>query len=156
MTRLYRSRTDKKLFGVCGGIAEMLDVDSTLLRLIVIVTTVCSGGMVAVLYFLAGIVIPQEDGVNSSSAYTWSNFSQPSAQSSQRQWRGSFGCAHREGSRHHTTTQADTPLTHPSQSSQTKKQDDLDALMREVEAKALRNEIEELKQKLSKFEKGEG
>ncbi|MBQ6847973.1 MAG: PspC domain-containing protein, partial [Clostridia bacterium] len=31
--RLYKSRTDKKLDGVCGGIAEYFNIDSTLIRL---------------------------------------------------------------------------------------------------------------------------
>ena len=34
MKKLYRSRRDKKLFGLCGGLAEMLNVDATLLRIL--------------------------------------------------------------------------------------------------------------------------
>lgn len=63
MTRLYRSHTDKKLFGLCGGLAETLGVDSTLLRLIVVVTAVFSGGVVIPLYLLASFVIPKEPGL---------------------------------------------------------------------------------------------
>ena len=33
MKKLYLSNTDKKIFGVCGGIAEAYDIDPTLLRL---------------------------------------------------------------------------------------------------------------------------
>ena len=34
--RLYRSRKERMLFGVCGGVAEYFDVDPTLVRLIVV------------------------------------------------------------------------------------------------------------------------
>ncbi len=60
MTKLYRSRTDSKLFGLCGGLAQMINVDSTLLRVIVVVTAFFSGGTVIPLYFIACLVIPKE------------------------------------------------------------------------------------------------
>ncbi len=34
MKKLYKSRTDRKINGVCGGIAQYLDVDSTIIRCI--------------------------------------------------------------------------------------------------------------------------
>ena len=37
MKKLYRSRTNKKIAGVCGGIGEITDTDPTVIRLIVIV-----------------------------------------------------------------------------------------------------------------------
>ncbi|WP_127580252.1 PspC domain-containing protein [Paenibacillus koleovorans] len=60
MNKLYRSRTDSKLFGLCGGLAQMINVDSTLLRVIVIITAFFSGGTVIPLYFIACLVIPKE------------------------------------------------------------------------------------------------
>lgn len=59
MTRLYRSRTDKKLFGVCGGIAQNLGVDSTLVRLAVVLLIVFTG-IPLVLYFLMAVIMPKE------------------------------------------------------------------------------------------------
>jgi len=41
--RLYRSDTDKKLVGVCGGIGVYFEVDSTLIRLSWVVLTVLTG-----------------------------------------------------------------------------------------------------------------
>ena len=58
--RLYLSK-DKKLSGVCGGIAEYFDVDSSLVRLAWIVMTVITGvipGIIA--YIIAAIVVPKE------------------------------------------------------------------------------------------------
>ena len=58
--RLYLSSTDKKIAGVCGGVAEYFEVDSTLIRLAWIVLTVITAiipGIIA--YIIAAIVIPQ-------------------------------------------------------------------------------------------------
>ena len=59
--QLTLSATDKKLAGVCGGIAEYLDVDSTVVRLIWVALSVVPGGFVggALAYFLAWIIIPK-------------------------------------------------------------------------------------------------
>jgi len=43
MRRLYRSQTNKKIAGICGGIGEMLDVDPTLIRLLAIVALFATG-----------------------------------------------------------------------------------------------------------------
>ena len=48
--KLYRSRKNKKLFGVCGGLAEYFDIDPTVLRLILALAVVCEGvGLIAAL-----------------------------------------------------------------------------------------------------------
>ncbi|MGD8189749.1 PspC domain-containing protein [Brevibacillus ginsengisoli] len=59
MSRLYRSRTDKKLFGVCGGLARIMDVDSTLVRLAVVLLIVFTG-IPLLLYFLMALIMPKE------------------------------------------------------------------------------------------------
>jgi phage shock protein C len=56
--RLYLSTTDKKLSGLCGGIAEYFDADSGIVRLAWIIFTVLTGiipGIIA--YMIAAIVI---------------------------------------------------------------------------------------------------
>ncbi|HPT84146.1 MAG TPA: PspC domain-containing protein [Limnochordia bacterium] len=56
--RLYRSR-DRKIGGVCGGIAEYLNVDPTIVRLIWAVLALFYGtGILA--YILAWIIIPEQ------------------------------------------------------------------------------------------------
>ena len=56
--KLYKSSKDKKLDGVCAGIAEYLDVDSTLIRLAWILFTVLGGaGILA--YIIAALVMPR-------------------------------------------------------------------------------------------------
>ena len=55
--RLYRSETDKMLLGVCGGIGDYLNVDSTVIRLLWAIL-VCTGpGILA--YIAAAIIIPK-------------------------------------------------------------------------------------------------
>lgn len=61
MKKLYKSKTDKKLCGVCGGLAEHLNVDSTLIRLGVAFVTLCSVGLGIVAYIVAAIIIPDQE-----------------------------------------------------------------------------------------------
>ncbi len=57
MKKLYKSRTDKKLDGVCGGLGEYFAVDSTLIRLAWVAFSLAGGaGLLA--YIIAAIVIP--------------------------------------------------------------------------------------------------
>jgi len=57
--KLYKTRKDKKLDGVCGGIAEYFDIDPTLVRLAWILFTALGGsGIVA--YIVCAIVIPEK------------------------------------------------------------------------------------------------
>ncbi|SMP48117.1 PspC domain-containing protein [Anoxynatronum buryatiense] len=57
--RFYRSRTDKKLAGVCAGIANYFEIDPTLVRLIWIVFTF-AGGTGILAYIIAAIIMPEE------------------------------------------------------------------------------------------------
>lgn len=56
--RLYRSRRNRMLAGVCGGIAEYANIDPTIVRLIAVVLGCMGGGLLA--YIIAAIVIPNE------------------------------------------------------------------------------------------------
>ena len=56
--KLYRSRTDKKLFGVCGGFAEYFEIDATIIRLILALLVVFAGfGVLA--YLIAALIMPE-------------------------------------------------------------------------------------------------
>ncbi|WP_432401377.1 PspC domain-containing protein [Wukongibacter sp. M2B1] len=58
--RLYRSSTDVKIAGVCGGIAEYFDIDPTLVRLGWVIFTLM-GGAGIIGYFVAWLVMPTRD-----------------------------------------------------------------------------------------------
>jgi len=60
--KLYLSDTDKKLGGVCGGLAEYFDIDSTLVRIIWIISFFAYGiGFLP--YIICWAVIPREKNV---------------------------------------------------------------------------------------------
>ncbi|WP_103027324.1 PspC domain-containing protein [Salinibacter altiplanensis] len=58
--KLTRSRTDKKLMGVCGGIAEYLHLDPTLVRIAFVVGVIGSGGPFVLGYFALAFIMPKE------------------------------------------------------------------------------------------------
>lgn len=58
--RLFKSETDKKICGVCGGVAQYFNIDSTIVRLAWILFTALGGsGILA--YIIAAIVMPAEN-----------------------------------------------------------------------------------------------
>ena len=58
--RLYRSRKDRMLGGVCGGLAEYFEVDPTIIRLAWVILTLLSLGAGVIAYLIACIVIPEK------------------------------------------------------------------------------------------------
>jgi phage shock protein C len=57
--RLTRSRDDRWLGGVCGGIAAYAGIDPTLVRLIVVVGTILGFGSLLVAYLVAWVLMPE-------------------------------------------------------------------------------------------------
>jgi len=60
--RLYRLVYDKKIAGVCSGLAKFFDVDVTLVRLAVATGIVLSGGLGLLAYIAAWIIMPVDHG----------------------------------------------------------------------------------------------
>ena len=56
--KLYRSRTNKMLFGICGGLGDYLNVDPTVVRLIAVILGIVSIGVIA--YIIAALIIPEQ------------------------------------------------------------------------------------------------
>ncbi len=64
MKRLYLSKGDRKIFGICGGIGETYDLDPTLVRLGFILLCFATGILPMVLtYIIAWVIIPQKSAV---------------------------------------------------------------------------------------------
>ena len=59
MKKLYRSRKNRIIAGVCAGLAEYLQVDPTIVRLIYVVFTLFSMGAGILLYLLAWLMVPE-------------------------------------------------------------------------------------------------
>ncbi|WP_424769380.1 PspC domain-containing protein [Paenibacillus sp. sgz302251] len=152
LKKLYRSSRDKKLFGLCGGLAEMLNVDATLLRILLVVVTIFTSGAVILIYLIAGLVVPKEPPI-------YSNFGPNGYGGGYNAGLGGSGAGYG------TESQFGGPYKNPPQPQGTWSSTDagvnpaassqFDSMMDDLEKKALRREIEELKAKLAKYEKGD-
>ncbi|MDP9483622.1 MAG: PspC domain-containing protein, partial [Chloroflexota bacterium] len=60
--RLYRSRDERLLAGVAGGIAERFDLDPSLVRVLWVVLVFASGGLFLLLYIAMALVVPEAPG----------------------------------------------------------------------------------------------
>jgi phage shock protein C len=56
--RLKKSRIDKMVAGVCGGIAEYLGWDSTIVRIIFVIIVFSSFGTMVLIYFILALIMP--------------------------------------------------------------------------------------------------
>ncbi|MEO1023331.1 MAG: PspC domain-containing protein [Bacteroidota bacterium] len=57
--KLQKSRKDRMLSGVCGGFAEYLGWDSTLVRILFIILLISSIGTATLAYFILAVVMPE-------------------------------------------------------------------------------------------------
>jgi phage shock protein C len=57
--KLYRSKTNRQLAGVCGGLAEYFNLDVTLIRVLFVLLAVL-GGSGLVIYIAMWIIVPRE------------------------------------------------------------------------------------------------
>ena len=58
MKKLYRSVSDKKIAGVCGGLAEYLNMDATVIRVLWALLSFSGAGLLA--YIACALIIPEE------------------------------------------------------------------------------------------------
>ncbi|PKP21923.1 MAG: PspC family transcriptional regulator [Bacteroidetes bacterium HGW-Bacteroidetes-20] len=57
--RFLRSKTDRKIAGVCGGIAEYFNIDSTLIRVLFAIAVIMGGGGILI-YLITWILTPEQ------------------------------------------------------------------------------------------------
>lgn len=150
-SRLYRSRTDRKITGLCGGLADWMNMDANVLRVLVIIITFVLGGAPILIYILASIVIPKDPygdetydrfgrthGYDSygrpSRSYGGPTFERP-----ERNYRDAEYTNYQQGPKTGGAAQSG-----PS---------NIDDMMKDIEKKAMWKEIEELRAKVAQFEK---
>ncbi|UJF32847.1 PspC domain-containing protein [Paenibacillus hexagrammi] len=140
MSKLYRSRRDKKVTGLCGGLAEAMNVDATLLRLLVVITTFFTGGTVIFIYFIASLVIPKEPGFDPPPYDPYGTFGRHS-------YNGAYTPhpPHSGPSAMGASPYAGSYEPHA-------KSGGIDEMMKDIEKKALQREIEELRAKVARYE----
>jgi phage shock protein C len=61
--KLYRSRTDRKICGVCGGLAKYFDVDPTIIRVVAVASLFC-GLLGFCIYIIMAIIVPLEPEIS--------------------------------------------------------------------------------------------
>ena len=61
MKKLCKSKTDRKISGVCGGIAEYLNADPTLIRLAFLIVCGISKGTALLVYLAAALIMPEAE-----------------------------------------------------------------------------------------------
>ncbi len=155
MSRLYRSTRDKVMTGLAGGLSETLGIDSTLFRILLLVSIPFTGGAVIPVYFIAALVIPKEP--------THYNPFGPGPGAPGGPFDGPYSGRPEHGHGPHANgghgPYGRQPNYNPNfeknSASYSAQDSGLDAMMKDIEKKALQKEVEELKQKLSKYEKGE-
>lgn len=62
MKRLFKSTKDRKICGVCGGLAEYLNVDPSVIRILWVIFA-CMGGMGILAYFVCAVILPNDTEV---------------------------------------------------------------------------------------------
>lgn len=78
MKKLYLSRTDKKLTGLCGGVGEMFGIDPTIVRLLLVVVAIFSFGSAFLIYLAASFIVPKAptDEFIAGNPYRYNDFYQ--------------------------------------------------------------------------------
>ena len=66
--RLYRSRRDRVIAGVAGGVAERLNVDPALVRVVWALLVPLTGGLALLAYVVMALVVPEGDGYGAPTA----------------------------------------------------------------------------------------
>jgi phage shock protein PspC (stress-responsive transcriptional regulator) len=66
--KLMRSQSDRMLFGVCGGLADYLNIDTVLVRLFFVLFALSTGWGFLV-YILLGILMPEDKPVAKANAF---------------------------------------------------------------------------------------
>lgn len=163
LRKLYRSSRDKKLTGLCGGLAEMLNVDATLVRILLIVATIITSGTVILIYVIAAMVVPKEPplytghGPNGYGGAPGGPGPGPGGYNGYGNDYGQQGYGQPFGGPHKNSPPPSPGPWSQAQhnNSQQQPSSQFDSMMDDLEKKALRREIEELKAKLAKYEKGD-
>lgn len=153
MSKLYRSSRNKMVTGLCGGLAETMGIDATLLRILVLISIPFSASTTLFIYFIASLVVPKEYvppfnpyGNGNPNYGSNGQYNQNGPFKNSNAGYGSEFNNNTNPGGYHNVNSGGYNNNHSSE---------LDDMMKDIEKKALKKEVEELKIKLSKYEKGE-
>lgn len=160
MNKLYRSARDKKITGLIGGLAQYMNIDVTLLRVLFLISIPFTGGTTLFIYIIASLVVPKEpvgpfdpygNGMNGYGGYGYNGGSQ----------QGPFdpyGNRYANPDLHKYGPSSYGTNPNPNASVNLNKNTSaspIDSMMEDIEKKALKKELEELRAKVAQYEKGD-
>ncbi|MBA9087127.1 phage shock protein PspC (stress-responsive transcriptional regulator) [Fontibacillus solani] len=167
MANLYRSRRDRWVSGLLGGLGEYFGISTTALRILTLVSIPFTGGTTIFIYLIAALVIskepyqpfdPYHNGGWQRGCQGGNNYGFGAGPGSQRGPQGfneqpPFGGNSYPGG----SQQYNGPHNGPQKNAEfaSGESSNLDSMMQDIEKKAMKKELEELRQKLAKYEKGE-
>ncbi|AIQ65517.1 hypothetical protein PSTEL_22765 [Paenibacillus stellifer] len=172
MTRLYRSTRDKVLTGLTGGLAETIGIDSTLLRILLLISIPFTGGAVIPVYLIAALIFPKEvppyypppfgfgpEAAEGGYGPYHKGHDDGYARRGCDPKRPPFGPYGPHGSQHGRRPY-EAPGPRDAGYGRTgafgAQDSGLDDMMKDIEKKAMQKEIEELKRKLAQYENEKG
>lgn len=144
--------------GLCGGLGELLNVDVTLVRILLVVITPFTSGTVILIYFIVSLVVPkspelfnpyQNNGSFGGPNGYGTHYNGPEGFNGPRGFNSTTHQQYRPDQSQYTSQRQ----WQPGAQQQQPPTGNMDDMMNELEKKALRKEIEELKKKLNEVEK---
>ncbi|GGA48348.1 PspC domain-containing protein [Paenibacillus physcomitrellae] len=178
MSRVYRSRKDRWITGLCGGLAESFGISAGILRLLLVIAIPFTSGAVILLYLIASLVVSKEPYQPHDPFYGggWNSGYNPGPGPGPEAGPGPGGYgpdrrfSHQEFKRNFEerfSGRRGPFAPPPPRSSQfghdtrrgpegygREDESNLDYMMGDIEKKAMQKELEELRQKLAKYETG--
>ncbi|MDP4098382.1 PspC domain-containing protein [Paenibacillus sp. P96] len=150
MTKLYRSSRDRMITGVSGGLSDVVGIDSTWVRILLLISIPFTGGATILIYFIAALVIPKEPHPPHN------GYGHPGGSFQQGYNSGPYGGQYgREQHQQNYGAGQGFNNGYGQQSSFGSKGSDLDSMMEDIEKKAMKKELAELRKKIAELEKGE-
>ena len=168
MNRLYRSRNDKWLTGLVGGLAEYLGMSSTILRILIIICVPVTSGAAILIYLIVSLVIakepyqPYDPYYNNTGGWNGGGYGgNPGGPG----YGGNPGGPGGPGYGYGGPRPPQPPYQGANQGNSFNgntgagfggpPSSNLDSMMEDIEKKAMEKELEDLRKKLNKYEKGE-
>ena len=155
MRKLYRSRRDKKLTGLVGGLSEMMNIDATLLRILLVVVTIFSSGTIIFIYIIAAMVVPKEPPYHDFNHNGFGGYGPGPGPGPGPGYGSHYGADHGQSTNFGGYKSFSKQHWNAGHDQSTSSSPQFDSMMDDLEKKALRREIEQLKSKISKYEKGD-
>lgn len=160
MNRLYRSRRDRFVTGLCGGLAESFGINLGILRLLTVIAIPFSGGAIIFIYLIASLVIPKEPYQPPYDPYFnqgWQPGYGPGPGSYDNRRDRRYSQRPPYGDPFAGQTPPPPPFSNDERGRRynSSSESSLDSMMGDIEKKAMKKELEELRKKVAKYEKGE-